>query len=162
MVKIVKIEMAKINFPSIYLSSMKVPWRRIHSWQCTACGECCKDFKVPLTFWEYLRFKKLGLVEEKRKYYLRKINGRCPFQVGRFCGIQDSKPLVCKLFPFLIRDRGDDLALFYYGDEEYYVYVDTYCKNIVFGKPTPRFREMVKEALDIYTGKKVSPRLLTC
>ncbi|MBO8182353.1 MAG: YkgJ family cysteine cluster protein [Archaeoglobus sp.] len=140
---------------------MKVPWSRIHSWHCVACGECCKHFKVPLTFWEYLRFRKLGLVEERRKYYLRKIGGRCPFQMGRLCGIQESKPFVCKLFPFIIRQKGDDSALFCYNDEEYYVYVDTYCRNIVFGKPSLKFKEMVREALDIYTGKRLRPRLLT-
>jgi hypothetical protein len=141
---------------------VKVPWSRVHSWHCIACGECCKHFKVPLTFWEYLKFRKLGVVEERRKYYLRKINGRCPFQIGRFCGIQESKPLVCKLFPFTIRQRGDDSALFYYGDDEYYVYVDVFCRNIVFGGPSFRFKEMVREALEIYTGKRLRPKLLTC
>lgn len=139
-----------------------MPWSRVHSWHCIACGECCKHFKVPLTFWEYLKFRKLGVVEERRKYYLRKINGRCPFQIGRFCGIQESKPLVCKLFPFTIRQRGDDSALFYYGDDEYYVYVDVFCRNIVFGGPSFRFKEMVREALEIYTGKRLRPKLLTC
>jgi len=140
---------------------MKVPWSRVHSWHCVACGECCKHFRVPLTFWEYLRFRGFGLVEEKRKYYLRKINGRCPFQTGKLCGIQQNKPFACKLFPFVVLRKGDDPALFYFGDEEYYVYVDTYCKNLVFGKPSLRFKEMVKEALDIYTGKRIVPKLLT-
>lgn len=141
---------------------MKVPWSRIHSWYCDACGECCRHFKVPLTFWEYLKLRKLGVVEERRRYYLKKIKGRCPFQLGRFCGIQETKPLVCKLFPFTIRERGEESALFYYGDGEYYVYVDAYCKNIVFGRPSFRFKETIKEALEIYTGKRLKPKLLTC
>jgi hypothetical protein len=140
---------------------MILPWTRIHSWKCTACGRCCRDYKVPLTYGEYLRFRRLGVVEEKRKYYLKKINGKCPFQTGRYCGIQRRKPFVCKLYPFTIKERGDEIALFEYGNNEYYVYVDTYCKNIITGKPSKSFKRRIVEALEIYTGKRRIPELLT-
>ncbi|AGK61797.1 hypothetical protein Asulf_01826 [Archaeoglobus sulfaticallidus PM70-1] len=141
---------------------MKVPWRRVSSWHCSACGKCCREYRVPLTFGEYLRFKKLGLVEEKRKFYLRKINGKCPFQIGNICSIQDKKPIVCKLFPFTIRFRGNDDALYWYGDEEYYVYIDVSCKNIVFGSPTKSLKERINEAIELFNGLRTRVHLLQC
>ncbi len=140
---------------------MKVPWRKVHSWKCLACGSCCKAYKPRLTFYEYLRLPRQFVEERMGKFYIRKIAGRCPFQYENLCLIQEKKPLSCKLFPFSIHERGEDEALFVYGDEEYYVYVDTFCKNLKLGSPSREFVEAIIEAIKIYRGEKKSPELLT-
>ncbi len=140
---------------------MKVPWKRVHSWKCLACGSCCKVYKPRLTFYEYLRLPKQYVEERRGKYYIRKINGVCPFQYGNLCMIQEKKPLSCKLFPFSIYERGEDEALFIYKGEEYYVYVDTFCKNLKLGKPSKEFINAIVEAIKIYKGEKTTPELIT-
>jgi|Deesub1362A_J573_1020465.scaffolds.fasta_scaffold00053_119 hypothetical protein len=141
---------------------MKVPWSRIASWHCTACGKCCREYRVPLTFWEYLRFRSIGAVEEKKgKYYLRKVGKRCLFQDGRFCSVQKRKPVACLVFPFVVKSRGEDSALFWYNDEEYYVYVDTYCENVVLGKPDIQLKKRIIEAIQISTGTRRFSEVLT-
>jgi hypothetical protein len=141
---------------------MIVPWIKVAEWRCTTCGRCCRDYKVPLTFGEYIYFRKFGAVEERRKYYLRKVGGRCIFQYENLCGIQSKKPIACKLFPFLIRERcKDERALFEYNGDEYFVFVNTYCRNIRYGTPTLKFKEIIKEAVEIYTGRKKRQVLLT-
>jgi len=137
---------------------MRVPWRKVASWHCTACGECCHRYKVPLTFYEYLRLKNTGFVEEKTfRYYIRKIGKRCPFQVNRICSLQgERKPIACKLFPFIISKRGKEEALYEYEDEEVYVYVELGCPNIVLGKAGKRIELLVREAVQLYFGEKKS------
>ncbi len=132
---------------------MKVPWRTVHSWNCKACGECCIEYKPKLTFYEYLTLPRQFVEERNGRYYIKKIGKRCPFQIGRLCGIQKKKPLSCILFPFSIYTKGEDEAYFEYRGEEYYVYVDTFCKNVRLGKPTPSFIETVKEAIKIFRGE---------
>jgi len=142
---------------------MKVPWRRIKYWKCEACGKCCSEYRVPLTFYEYLKLKDSGFVEEKGgRYFIKKIGGKCPFQVGNICLLQgELKPLACKLFPFSIRKKGKEEALFEYEGEEYYVYVDIGCDNVIFGKPMPIMYKLIREAIEIYLGKKREPELIT-
>ncbi len=140
---------------------MKVPWRRVSRWTCLACGKCCRVYKPRLTFYEYLTLPKAFVEERKGKYYIRKFNGLCPFQHGNVCAIQEKKPLSCKLFPFSIYERGEDEALFVYGDEEYYVYIDTFCENVLLGRPTKELVKAIEEAIKIYKGDKKVPTLLT-
>ena len=142
---------------------MKVPWRRIKYWKCDACGKCCSEYRIPLTFYEYLKLKNTGFVEEKSgRFFIRKINGKCPFQVGNLCTLQgELKPLACKLFPFSIRKKGKIEALYEYEGEEFYVYVDIGCKNVIFGKPSNIMRMMIEEAIEVYLGKRKDIDLIT-
>ncbi len=139
---------------------MYVPWRKVYSWHCVACGKCCIDFKPKLTYYEYLKLRKTGFVEEKAgRYYIKKINGRCPFQIDNLCSLQGSlKPISCKVFPFLVRKKpakNEDLAYYEYDGEEYYVYVSTYCKNTILSKnPTENLKKLVKEAIELVIGRK--------
>jgi len=136
---------------------MLVPWRRVHSWHCVACGRCCREYRVPLRFYEYLRLKGTGFVEERfGKFYIRKIGNICPFQHGNLCALQgELKPTACKLYPFSIRKKGDELAEFEYEGETFYVYVDvSTCPNVVLGKPGFLMRKLVEEAIQIYLGEK--------
>jgi len=142
---------------------MYVGWRRVSSWYCSACGECCYKYKVKLTFYEYLKLKNTGFVEEKaNRYYIKKIGGKCPFQIGRLCSLQGKlKPIACKLYPFFIRKKGGDDAFYEFDGEEYYVYVNLDCPNVVLGKPKPLMEKLVREALMVYRGEKRSVELIT-
>jgi len=142
---------------------MRVPWRRVASWHCTACGECCHRYRVTLTFYEYLRLKNTGFVEDRAfRYYIRKIGKRCPFQIGRICSLQgENKPLACKLFPFTISKKGKEEALYEYNGKDVYVYVDVGCPNIVLGRAGRRMELLVREAVQLYFGEKRSVDYIT-
>lgn len=143
---------------------MKVPWRFVKDWHCDACGKCCKEYLVPLRSYEYLRLRWSGFVEERfGKFYIKKINGRCPFQINKLCILQgELKPIACKLYPFVIRKKGDERAEFEYGGEVFYVYVDTFCKNVVLGRPSESLRRMVVEAIQVYLGVRRDVESITC
>ncbi len=137
---------------------MLVPWRRVASWHCSACGVCCRVYKPRLTAYEYLKLRNTGFVEEKMgRFYIRKINGKCPFQHGNLCRLQHSmKPLACRIFPFRVYTRGDDAAFFGLHGEEYYVYADPFCPNLKVKSDTREVREiyeMVREAVMLFTGR---------
>ena len=135
---------------------MDIPWRKVHSWHCTACGSCCNEYLVPLRAYEYLRLKSTGFVMEKYgKFYVKKICKKCPFQYKNLCILQGSlKPTACKLYPFKIRKRGDEKAEFEYKGDVFYVYVDTFCPNVKLGRPTESLKRMIIEAIQIYLGEK--------
>lgn len=144
---------------------MHVPWRRVASWHCDACGMCCSVYRPRLTAYEYLKLLNTGFVEEKAgKFYIRKIGSNCPFQHGNLCSLQHSlKPLSCKIFPFAIRKSGENSALFEFEGEEFYVYADTFCPNLIVKrdlKPRKEVYELVKEVVAIVTGRS-DLRLLT-
>ncbi len=153
---------------------MYVPWRRVASWHCSACGICCMKFKPKLTFYEYLKFREMGFssfVEEKAgRYYIRKINGKCPFQVGRLCSLQgEKKPLSCKVFPFLVSRRKsgragrEDEALIEVGGEEFFVYVSTDCPNTVLGKAGREMEMLATQAVMLVTcGARLKDWSITC
>ena len=143
---------------------MKVPWRYVSSWYCTACGKCCREYKVRISFYEYLKLKHTGFVEEKvGRYYIKKINNRCPFQIGNLCSLQgESKPLACKLYPFVVLKKGDEKALYEYKNEEFYVYVELGCPNLkLSSKELENIEYLVKEAVELFLGKK-NTNLITC
>ncbi|WP_290597392.1 MULTISPECIES: YkgJ family cysteine cluster protein [unclassified Archaeoglobus] len=137
---------------------MQVPWRRVASWHCDACGVCCRVYRPKLTAYEYLKLRHTGLVEEKAgRFYIRKIDGRCPFQHGNLCSLQHNlKPIACKTFPFIVRRRGEESAAFELNNETYFVYAELFCPNLCIKsdlKPTRNAYELAKEAVMIFTGK---------
>ncbi len=139
-----------------------VPWKRVASWHCSACGKCCKEYRVRLTFYEYLKLKNTGFVEERNgKYFIKKIGNKCPFQIGNLCYLQGkNKPVACKLYPFIIRKKGEDLAYYEYKNEIFYVYVDLGCPNVKIGEGKG-IEKFVKEAIEIYLSTTRIPTLLT-
>ncbi|MEM4747463.1 MAG: YkgJ family cysteine cluster protein [Archaeoglobaceae archaeon] len=144
---------------------MHVPWRFVASWHCDACGICCNKYRVRLRAYEFLKLKGTGFVEEKAgRFFIKKINKKCPFQIGNLCSLGNSKPIACKLYPFSILKKGENSASFEFEGEEYFVYVDTFCKNVVLKRdkrPSPIVEREIKEALEILTGKRSELNLLT-
>ena len=114
---------------------MRVPWKQVASWHCNACGKCCREYTVRLTFYEYLLLRKTGFVEEKATgYYIKKIGKSCPFQHRNLCLLHGKiKPKACRLFPFVILKKGEEDARYEFKGEEFYVYLELGCPNIKIG-----------------------------
>ncbi|MFN3384319.1 MAG: YkgJ family cysteine cluster protein [Archaeoglobaceae archaeon] len=144
---------------------MHVPWRFVSSWHCEACGVCCTQYKVRLRAYEYLRLKNTGLVEEKAgRFFIKKIGKSCPFQFGNLCSLGNSKPIACKIYPFSILKKGDELASFEFEGEEFFVYVDDFCKNVKTKRdvrPSQIVAREIREAIEILLGKRIDMELLT-
>ncbi|MEM4297834.1 MAG: YkgJ family cysteine cluster protein [Nitrososphaerota archaeon] len=155
-----------------------IPWTRIKSWSCIACGACCKEFNVILTSYELAKLTRLYgyqivYISSHGNPCLRKVKDRCIFynQWG-LCSLQPLglKPTACKMWPFLIRKKPlpDEPAPFVYNGEEYHVYVDTAypCPGIDAGKPEELYLviteliELTKGALKIQrysTARRLAP-----
>ncbi len=145
-----------------------IPWRKVESWACSACGECCRWFKVPLMVDEHAfvlsTFGPFYIdLDVDLTYLARRLDGRCIFQFpscGRwFCGLQKTKPLVCKLWPFIVTRRPrhghSELASFGDGYFKCYVYVDPKCRGIRWGEPSSMMVERIlPEVLKISLEKE--------
>ena len=143
-----------------------IPWSQMESWSCVRCSACCRHTTVQLTTQEWLRLTQLygfGIVgHDISGFYLRKtINDQCPLLYrsinGWACGLQHSKPLACKLWPFRIcgtpRFGKGNEAYFNYKNREFYIYAYPQCPGIVWGKSSKLFTYMIlPEFLNIRLG----------
>lgn len=149
-----------------------VPWRYIADWKCSACGVCCKAYSVVLNFQEWLRIVKNYGVEttssDLSKLYLKKkSDGSCVFlyRLGNIhlCGLQSMKPGACKLWPFKVLGKPKfgyaREALYPFQGNNLYVYADSNCQGLKYGRPTVEFanqtlREFVEIALGICSEQR--------
>jgi len=142
-----------------------VPWSQVRHWQCLGCGECCR-LQVQLTTGEWLGLGQTyghGLIGEGVDgFYIRKtVEDWCPFlyrQVAdRYCSLQRTKPLACRLWPFRMSNQpthgNEEAARFPYRNGIYYVYLVPFCRGISYGRPTEFFaKRVVPEFLDMRLG----------
>lgn len=138
-----------------------ISWKKIHSWNCLACGECCRLFNIPLRGNEYAKvLQTIGSnvlnYEHKpgRIYLKRRKNGQCVLQAKFYgksmCTIQGCKPLVCKLFPFLISKTGKKRGRFFYKGHYYNVFVDRNCNGLKYGTPNRKLiNTQIPEAIEL-------------
>lgn len=145
---------------------ISIPWRYVESWNCIACGICCKGYQVVLGFNEWVNLVRtygVGITRPSvNKFYLgKKSDGTCLFLYkfldAWLCGLQDMKPKACKLWPFKILARPKfgrpNEAVYKYRDRNFFVYVDPSCIGIRWGKPTPEFTyRTLTELVEIATG----------
>jgi len=145
-----------------------VPWQYIADWKCNNCGLCCKAYSVVLNFQEWLRIVKNYGVETtvsglNKLYLRRKTDGSCIFLYKladmHLCGLQHMKPTACKLWPFKIlvtpKFGYTKEALYLYGGKALYVYADSTCTGLIYGKPTWEFaNQTLKEFIEIAMGKR--------
>lgn len=143
-----------------------VPWRYISDWKCIACGKCCKFYSVVLSFPEWLKIvKKYGVdktVSGLNKLFVkRRSDGSCVFLYKLsdmyLCGLQHMKPKACKLWPFKILSNPKygyaKEAVYYYGGDKLFVYADSTCSGLSYGKPTLEFANYtLKEFMEITLG----------
>jgi Fe-S-cluster containining protein len=133
-----------------------IPWREVNTWSCSACGNCCQGYRVPLKMDEFVKVNSIYgqnvLEYGMGKVYLKMVaDRRCVFQhplMGRWiCTIQGMKPTACKLFPFQIHhkpvySKGDN-SWFRYGDKTLFIYLDPDCEGITSGQPSERFAKQI-------------------
>jgi len=135
-----------------------VPWSQVHSWTCNGCGECCKWFTIPISTYEYA---KIGQVVGFRMFEFReggvwlkkRPDSRCVFAFCRgnlwLCGLQNSKPYPCRMWPFKISNQPlygrRDWARYEGSSWTGYVYVDSRCPGIVYGRPSLTYTTKVVE-----------------
>ena len=146
-----------------------VPWQRhISYWRCIACGECCKHYTVNIDFADYVRITKTYGPEVAGPgltgcYLKKRPDGRCVFQYYMagshwLCGLQHMKPKVCRLWPFKVLSeptygREKD-ARYSFNDRTYYVYVDPYCRGIIWGDLSLEFIDAtVPEFIQLAIGR---------
>ena len=148
---------------------MLVPWSYLKSWECLACGHCCKDYAIPLAEGEWLGLSNLfgPSVAEwflDKRCLRRGVGGRCVFlqkyEGHWLCGIQGAKPLNCRLFPFKVSvhplfGRKEE-ASFPYSGREVFVYVDVDCRGIEWGRPGP---DLVRKVLPEFVGLRLKKGL---
>jgi len=143
-----------------------IPWRCVESWNCIACGMCCKGYQVVLGFNEWLNIVQsygVGVTEPNiSKFYLgKKDDGTCIFLYKFFdawlCGLQNMKPKACKLWPFKIlyspKFGRPNEAIYEYDGRNFFIYVDPSCIGIRWGKPTQELtRATITELIEIALG----------
>lgn len=143
-----------------------IPWRSVKRWNCVECGKCCKDYHVVLNFNEWANIVKThGLdttVFSVNKLLLGKKNdGTCCFLTSNgdsyYCGLQYMKPLACKIWPFKIFDHpkfgNPNEALYRYRNRGFFIYVDSACTGVSWGRPMPEFKNnILPEFVDVAVG----------
>lgn len=147
-----------------------VPWQFIADWKCNACGLCCKAYSVVLSFQEWLNMVRNYGVETtvsglNKLYLRRKSDGSCIFLYKlsnmHLCGLQHMKPAACKLWPFKILGNPKfgyaKEAAYPYGGKNLYVYADSTCRGLIYGRPTWEFaNSVVKEFIELAIGIRSS------
>ena len=143
-----------------------VPWKYVDSWNCIACGACCKGFEVVLSIPEWINIIRsygAGVTQPTiSKFHLKRRNdGSCIFLCKYFdqwlCGLQYMKPTACKLWPFKILSRPKfgrpNEASYEYKNRRLYVYVDPSCTGIRWGNPVQDFmQKTITEIVEIALG----------
>ena len=144
-----------------------IPWRYINSWNCIACGLCCRGYDVVLKYPEWVKIIQTYGIGVTRpginRFYLRKrADDSCIFLYRLFdrwlCGLQHTKPRACKLWPFKVysqpRYGRANQASYEYMDREFFIYVDPLCKGLRFGKnPSNQLlSKTIPEVIEIVLG----------
>lgn len=146
-----------------------VPYRLLGSWTCIRCGECCREYQVPLPPRERQRIEARypeAVVARGGKPYLAKTSAGCVFQFGDKCVLhgRELKPFWCRLWPFCVSpqpvERYEDLrveARFHHNHRDYFVYVQAECKGVNRGSEAD-LRAAVVAAIELCTtGGRKSP-----
>jgi Fe-S-cluster containining protein len=143
-----------------------VPWRNVADWKCIGCGDCCRLYSVVINFNEWLRIVKNYGVEQtvsglNKLYIKRRADGSCAFLCNfpssYRCGVQHMKPRACQLWPFKVFNMPQygyaSEAEYPFGDGRLFVYVDSMCNGLRYGKPTLEFaHHTVKEFVEVALG----------
>jgi len=143
-----------------------IPWKLVKSWECIACGICCRRYIVSLTPEEYkILFKfwpEKVLMRKGKPYLKRKKDGGCEFLVGNLCSLQilGMKPVACKVWPFKVLLKPDKFDRDFNGlyqrekeGREYFIYINPKCQGINRGEPD-NFKKVIDEIIEIWNGLK--------
>jgi len=140
-----------------------IPWRYVFDWKCNTCGQCCKAYSVVLNFQEWLSIVKNYGVDKtasdlSKLFIKRRSDGSCIFLQDlanvHLCSLQYMKPQACKLWPFKILSKPEfghvNEASYQYSGSELFIYVDSACNGVRYGRPTWEFaNQTLKEFIEI-------------
>jgi Fe-S-cluster containining protein len=144
-----------------------VPWQYIADWKCNACGICCKAYSVVVNFHEWLKIVRNYGVEATasgldKLFIKRRSDGSCIFLYNLsgmcLCGLQQMKPKACKIWPFRVIRAPEfgyaNEAAYTCYENRLFVYADSTCTGLRYGKPTTEFaahtmRELIEIALGL-------------
>ncbi len=146
-----------------------LPWKKVKNWECQKCSVCCYHYSVPLAEDEVEYFKKINpdnVHEGKDQWYMYHKKGvPCKFlkktEEGEFCGIQNHKPISCRLYPFYISkvdEKTPKDAIFELDGEKFSVYIPTFCKGLKKGN---NMEEVIPEAIYIWQRKEIPQKYTT-
>jgi Fe-S-cluster containining protein len=147
---------------------LPVPWRNVESWNCVACGLCCKGFHVILNFPEWISIVKAYGVDYTQpgisRFSLKhKSDDTCIFLYNNFgswlCSLQHMKPMACKLWPFKVSNKPKygrpNEARYDLTSMRLYVYVDPSCPGLRWGNPNLEFlNSTLPEFVDLALGQR--------
>jgi Fe-S-cluster containining protein len=122
-----------------------------------------------VNFHEWLRIVKNYGVETtassvNKLFIKRRSDGSCAFLYNLsnayLCGLQQMKPKACKIWPFKIVSKPEfgyaNGAAYGYGENRLFVYADSTCSGLRYGKPTWEFsNHILKEFIEIALGFRI-------
>ena len=146
-----------------------VPWKQARNWECQKCSVCCYHYTVPLTDEEVERFKNKdpNLVQQTEDtwYINRKEGEACVFLAKsdgqEYCGIQDNKPISCKMYPFYVSqvdEKTPEDAIFELDGEKFNVLISTFCKGNNRGH---KVEDVIPEAIHFWLRKDIDQSYTT-
>jgi len=141
----------------------------VKNWECQKCSVCCYHYTVPLTEDEVDFFRKKDpkfVTEQGNERYLHRDEGAaCEFlkklDGSEYCGIQDNKPVSCKMYPFYVSqvdDKTPDDAIFELDGEKYSVMISTFCRGLQKGH---NIENVIPEAIYFWLRKDVNQNYTT-
>lgn len=109
-------------------------------------------------------------IELDEVYFVKRPDGRCIFQVPIsdrwICGIQKNKPMVCRVWPFIVMTNPEygcpELALFIKNRSNYYIYIDSKCKGIGCHGKNKIDKDLLSEIVQISMRTKKTQSYSTC
>ena len=109
-------------------------------------------------------------IELDEVYFIKRDDGRCFFQVPIsdhwICGIQKNKPMVCRVWPFIVMTNPEyghpELALFTENRLDYYIYIDSRCKGIVRCGKNKIDKNLLSEIVQISMRELKTQSYSTC
>jgi len=117
---------------SFLVSGRKISYPTRVTWGCHRCSGCCQDTanhsrRIRLLATEVIKIsKETGIPVEQfayetqdrtYRYEMRKSNGACYFLNGNRCILYDHRPLVCRFYPFEMRNEEGSLKILVAGQE---------------------------------------------
>jgi Fe-S-cluster containining protein len=152
--------MNNLKFSNFQLSKYHFIFPNVIIWKCQRCTLCCKDSFKHIRHIKLLRQEGIALSRKIKipierftiptldKIYSHEIlknNGKCIFLKDDVCKIYDSRPLVCRFYPFEMKLIEKDVYQILFSGKE--------CNAIDKGEKLNEtfFRELAKNALKHFT-----------
>ena len=152
--------MNNLKFSSFQLSKYHFIYPNEIIWKCQRCTLCCKDSCKHIRHIKLLKQECITLsrkikipiekftvptLDKTYSHEILKDNGKCIFLKDNICKIYDSRPLVCRFYPFEMKLIDVNVYQILYSDKE--------CSTINKGKKLnePFFRDLATNALKYFT-----------